>query len=350
MYRSRFHIVFLISPVFLLFSLIDVREKTSAVKPVQEYGIHFYNVENLFDTIDDPKTDDADFLPQGKLQWNAERFNKKLSRITEALNKTGAPLLCLGVAEIENRFVLEELAKHKDLAAFNLAVVHHESPDARGIDVGFCYNRKLMTVVEEKAIPVTIDSIPDFKTRDILYVKGKLKNGEFVHFYVNHWPSRRGGEEGSRFKRNHAAAVLRKDVDRVLAADKLAKIVIMGDLNDYPTNESVSTVLSAGQASAENGELFNLMYGFHGNGKGTYNFKGEWGVLDHLIVSKGLLKSVKKTVLVKKEGFINGYSSLLGDPNPETGVQKPFSTYAGNKYLGGFSDHLSVYLKVSIGK
>jgi predicted extracellular nuclease len=303
----------------------------------------FYNVENLFDTIDDKYTIDEQFLPSAEKQWTSDRYNTKLTQLATVISSFDKKLpVFLGMAEIENKAVIEDLIKTEKLSKGNYGIVHEQSPDKRGIDVGFIYRKDYFKVIEHKNMEVVIADEPDFYTRDILYVKGELKGNDVVHVFLNHWPSRSSGQEKSEYKRLRAATVLRAKVDEVLKDNKDAKIIIMGDFNDYPNNKSITQVLRAkDERKFKNGDLYNMAAGLEKDDKGTYNYKGDWGMLDQLIISEAVFKS--------KEGVTVGYKDckvlqldFMLYTDPKYGDKKPSKTYGGPNYYGGYSDHLPI--------
>jgi len=322
-------------------------------QPGKDYkvaSIGFYNLENLFDTIDSPTTNDADFLPQGRLFWNTEKYVSKMANMSKVITQlatelTPDGLALLGVAEIECKKVLEDLVAQPDLKARNYQIVHYDSPDERGIDCALLYQPKYFQLLDSRAVPVILKNpktgIIDF-TRDILYVRGNF-DGELLHVMVGHWPSRRGGEAGSGWMRAAAAAVCKNLSDSIQALDPNAKIVIMGDLNDDPDNKSLTQVLKARRKADDlkAGELYNPMYDLYKDGNGTLAYKDSWDLFDQIIVSKGLVNKpiggwqlynahvFRKPWLLQTEGAFRGY---------------PFRTFVGDIFINGYSDHLPVYL------
>lgn len=319
------------------------KESKTALKPFHKRAIVSYNVENLFDTIDDPNVIDEEFLPTGKMKWTSERYQVKLDHLAEAitLNLDENPII-IGLVEIENKGVLNDLKSHGRLAKTNYGIAHKDSPDARGIDCGLLYDQDCFKLISMENLPVTIDSIPDFKTRDILYVKGELQGGKIVHLFVNHWPSRRGGEDESEIRRIQAALVARAKVDAILKADPKANIILMGDFNDHPDNKSIHDVLKAKEVTDQNADLLDLFADDHKAGKGTHNFKGQWGVLDHFIISKAIYKGSNGIKLEPNDGIIVYEEKLLF--TQKDGSKKPSTTYGGSNYYGGYSDHLPIRL------
>lgn len=307
-------------------------------------SVVFYNVENLFDTIDSPDTMDEDFTPQGKNNWTGERYAKKLDDLAKVLAAATAPELpaAIGLCEVENRQVVEELMRTGDLRKGRYKVVHRDSPDARGIDVAFAYRPSAMMELHHEAFSYRFDFEPGTTTRDILYIK-MLANADTLHFFVNHWPSRRGGQEASEPKRMIPASIIRQKSDSLMNVDRLARIIIMGDFNDYPDSRTMTEVLRSVPGSGSG--LTNLTYRHHTSGKGTYNYRGEWGMLDQFIVSDGLLNATVGTSVTDTSASIFSPEWIL-HTNAKTGEQSPSRTYGGPNYYGGYSDHLPIVLRL----
>jgi predicted extracellular nuclease len=316
-------------------------EKKIKLKTYHGSSVVFYNVENLFDTIDDANVIDEEFLPSGKLKWTSDRYLKKLDHIVEALllNQPQNPML-IGFVEVENYKVVADVSKTGRLAQTKYQVAHKESPDARGIDCALLYDSERFKPLVIMNLAVQLDSVPNFKTRDILYVKGELAGKKQLHVFVNHWPSRREGEKESEHKRRRAAEVARKKIDEILKDDPKANIVLMGDFNDHPNNASLDQVLKAKPVTDLSADLVNLLYDDHAAGKGTHNFKGQWGVLDQFIVSSALYKG-KKGVAIQGQDAKIVYEEILLFTQKD-GSKKPSTTYGGPNYYGGYSDHLPI--------
>jgi len=298
--------------------------------------IAFYNVENLFDTLDGAN-DDAEFLPAGKNAWNSARYNEKLDHINKVFDNFSNPLF-IGMCEIENATVVRDVMNHS-VKLNNYGLVHYESADARGVDVALIYDSSTMKLVESGYIRFTLPGAEARATRDIVWGKFSYKK-ETIIVMVNHWPSRSGGQEASEPNRLEAAKNARTFIDSLLSENKKAKIVFMGDLNDYPSNK-------APQSVAE--KLTPQITSLSGDFGGTYNYKGEWDVLDHIMVSNGMInkkcKQKKSISLVPNSGEIHAFDFLLEEYK---GQVVPFRTYGGSKYLGGYSDHLPVSIEVSL--
>jgi predicted extracellular nuclease len=304
----------------------------------------FYNVENLFDTKDDPRINDEEFTPSGFKQWDEERYQTKLERITNALSEFQLPPILIGLAEIENRTVLKDLTNKGNFKNTNYGIAHFDSPDRRGIDVALLYDQDAFTLINSTKLRVTMSNNPDFATRDILYVEGELNGGVKTHVFVNHWSSRREGQQETEPKRVASATILRKKVDEILANDADANIIILGDFNDHPTDKSLHNILRAKESGYEaEGDLINLLYDEHTHGEGTSVHLGDWAVIDQIIISQALYDEKSGLGIKGKEAEILREDELLFT-NRSTGEQKPNATYGGNKYYGGYSDHLPVYI------
>jgi len=317
-------------------------------KPEATTGVMFYNLENLFDTIDDPKTDDRIFLPDADRQWNTEKYKTKLSQIARVISEgaEGLPMI-VGLCEVENASVLDDLIAEPALQNGHYKYVHFDSPDERGIDVALLYNDKLFNLKKSSAIKVHLeqnDTI-DF-TRDILAVAGTIRGSdEVLQFFVNHWPSRSEGEMQSAWKRQAAAATLKQAVDSARNALKDPLIIIMGDLNDTPFDVSTATTLGAvpeGTDASTSG-LVNLMANDQQTGLGSYNYKGNWQGLDQIIVSTNLLDGSGLNVNPDHAHWVKQKWMMFEHP---TYGESPNRTYSGTKWYGGFSDHLPVYVRL----
>ncbi len=306
----------------------------------------FYNLENLFDIYDDPDINDADFLPGSRIDWTEQRYQRKLDNLTQVLtsiDETYLPAI-IGVCEVENERVLKDLKKQKKLRRANYKIVHHDSPDERGIDVALLYASFEFKVLEDKAIPVRFPHDPDDRTRDILYVKGVFKEAkkDTVFVFVNHWPSRWGGQEKSEPDRITAARVLRGVVDSIYNHHRNANIILMGDFNDDPDNKSLAEVLNAVEPAEEpeKEQLYNLMFPMLKRGEGTLFYR-DWDVFDQIIVSGALLRKKDGFRLADTQGKAFKADWMLFED--DQGRKRPNRT-AGRSYYGGYSDHLPVYV------
>jgi len=319
-------------------------KKSESLKPLR---VMFYNVENLFDTKDDPKVDDADFLPSAERNWNEERLNTKLNQIAEVINAVGAKGILpdvVGFSEVENRSVLDFLLTRTSLGKLGYSVIHFDSPDKRGIDVALIYRKDRIKPVKFTKYPVIFPGDMDKPTRDILYVKAELPNKSTINILVNHWPSRSGGQAETEPKRIMAAQTAKRLCDSISFNDKAANILLMGDFNDYPDNRSIVETLGAnGDTTSDNSSLYNMMAWQMAEGVGTQQYKGNWGFLDQFIISKSL-KNGSNGVLTYFKNASAYRPDFLVEKNQKYGNWQPKRTYGGPKYLGGYSDHLPVVL------
>jgi len=308
--------------------------------------IGFYNVENLYDTEKDPTIDDNEFLPDGPYQWTPERYQQKLKNLAFVISEMGKEqggVVVLGVCEVENERVLNDLVAQDALKPLNYKVAHHDSPDYRGVDVAFIYQGDRFEFISQKPHTLTIPDNPRFKTRDQLLLVGVLDQTDTLFLIVNHWPSKRGGEARSAPLRMAAAKLTRSIVDSLMNINPNSKIIIMGDLNDNPNAKSITQCLCAkGKISDTKPlDLFNPMIQMYKNGIGSYAYRDAWDLIDQIIVSYGLLNPrpnsykynsaqvFRANFLLTKSGSFQGY---------------PFRTYAGGTYAGGYSDHLPVFI------
>lgn len=321
--------------------------------PRGDYRVMFYNVENLFDLYDDSLTRDDDFTPDGQYFWSERKFYNKVQKISKVIIAVGQWELpeIVGLCEVENLYVLKELIGKTALYNSNYGIIHKESPDGRGIDVAMFYRKDAFTPIQYEAIPVKFP-FDGRTTRDILYVKGWFKSADTVHFFVNHWPSRWGGQAETDRKRIFTASVLRQKTDSIFTSDQTAKVIIMGDFNDYPENTSLKDTLNAlfDYDNPQYGKLYNLAYYIQEEKKlGTHKHKGEWGMLDQLIVSGSVLKNDEHLHCSPENAHVFNAPFLLEKDEKYVGY-KANRMYIGFKYHGGFADHLPVYLDLKTKK
>lgn len=310
----------------------------------QQVHVMFYNVENLFDLSDDSLTRDEEFLPGADRKWNFERFHRKIIRIYQTLVAAGEGEMpaVVGLCEIENREVLEKLVYETPLSRMDYRIIHRDSPDARGVDVALLYRKGLFFPDSSEWLQVPMPS--NETTREILHVEGRLWEQVPVHIYVNHWPSRYGGAGGSAGKRIAAASMLAVSVKEILQSDPLANIIIMGDFNDEPGDESLQALIKIISESRQ-GEmqpLVNLsaktsMADF----EGTIKHQGVWSVFDQILVSGALFEGKNGCCAGQARATVFSFDFLLEPDETYTGF-KPFRTFLGPGYHNGFSDHLPV--------
>lgn len=306
-------------------------------------AVGFYNVENLFDTIDDPNTFDGEYLPDSMRQWNTDKYQTKINNLAKVISSFegfNTPDF-LGLCEVENRKVVEDLVAADAIKAMNYQIVHYESKDARGIDVAGIYNSNKLTLVASGIKRVDLDSFQEI-TRDILWAKFDAKVGnETFYFLVNHWPSRRGGLEESEPKRMQAALTLKMLKDSLLQSDSTANLVILGDFNDEPVNKSITETLGAKSNPNEisNTQVFNAMSELDKQNDGSYCYRGTWNMLDQIMLNKNLVDG-KTWSYNEKTIKINNPEWLRQQDGDYKGY--PLRSFGGRKYLAGYSDHFAV--------
>jgi predicted extracellular nuclease len=305
--------------------------------------IVFYNVQNLFDLTDDPFTNDNAFTPSGDMAWSQERFDIKVHQLADVIHQIGNknPLL-IGLVEIENEAVVKSIASCGKLKESNYKIIHYNSEDSRGIDCALMYDSDKLRNIHQEKLSVDLDNDPDFVTRDILYFKGETIQKEYLHVFVNHWSSRRGGITATEPKRMAAAFVMIKKIEEIKAKDPFAKVLIMGDFNDHPSDKSMTSLL---QIKGQQGPfLTNLMLPMQKLGKGSLVHHREWFIFDQFLVSESLF--APNTLQIEgSEAFVYKNENLLFT-FPD-GSSKPNATYGGSNYYGGYSDHLPIYLKLT---
>lgn len=331
----------------IILMVVGVEDSFAQKKEDKQYQaacIGFYNLENLFDTVDQEIVKDEEFTPEGYKNWNTERYYKKLDNMAYVIEKMGTEVspvgpVLLGVSEVENKSVLEDLAKRPLIESRNYNIVHYNSPDRRGIDVALMYQPKYFKVESSKSFTLKNPEDTSFRSRDQLLVTGELL-GERMHVIVVHWPSRRGGEKRSRPLRIQAAKLAKSIIDSIESAEPGAKVALMGDLNDDPTNVSVSKILQAtGNKNKVAGDyMYNAMSDLFNKGIGTLAYRDNWNLFDQIILTPSLyrndsswryygVKVHNESYLKQAEGRFKGY---------------PFRTYVGANYMGGYSDHFPV--------
>lgn len=331
--------------VFFFLSVFLFSCSTGKYNKKRNITVAFYNVENLFDTVNEPGKNDGEFTPDSEKKWTEERYSKKVNDIAKvlgAINKNELPEI-IGLCEVENRKVLEDLVQTDVLEIGKYEIVHFESPDFRGIDCALLFRPDEFRMLKSSPVQVSFSDEPNYTTRDILYVKGETKNKEEFHIFVNHWPSRIGGNDETEPKRVAVATILKSKIDSVQNENSRANIIVLGDMNDEPSNKSLISVLGAKSPDTENAALINLMFPIYKNKLGSYYYRGNWNMLDNIVVSANLLDN-KGFRCVEKQGAVF-YESWMEYKN-KNGEISPNRTYGGPNYYGGVSDHFPVYFKL----
>lgn len=329
----------MLKPAIILLLVLCVYSGYSQDIP---FRLMFYNVENLFDISDDPHTEDNDFLPGGVMRWNYTRYNKKINSLYKTIIAAGewSPPGIIGLCENENRKVLEDLLTGTNLLKFDYGILHEESPDERGIDVSLLYRKDLVSILFSGYYLPSINGNVVTGTRKVLYAKC-LVGKDTVHIFVNHWPSRRGGVLAGEQNRMAIAAMVRQKVDSIGASFSGSKIIITGDFNCTPDDPVMKRLTSTTVCN-----LINLSEKVSDTGQGTYRFSGTWEVIDQIIVSESLLNCKSGLSADMNSLRIFNPEFLLTD-DPKFPGSRPYSTYSGYRYQGGFSDHLPVLLDLS---
>lgn len=311
--------------------------------------IAFYNVENLFDTKDDSLIFDDDRTPLGKDNWTTERYFRKLGNIAKVISQIGANVTktspdLIGLCEVENKQVLNDLIDQPVLNQKGYGIIHFDSPDERGIDVALLYKKAVFIPSSFESHRLLLFNTEDERdyTRDQLVVGGLL-DLEKIHVIINHWPSRSGGESRSKPNRIAAAQLNKRIMDSLIRLDAHAKIISMGDLNDDPLDESLKKVLKTkgDRKKLPDGELFNPMEKMYRKGIGSLAYRDKWNLFDQIILTPNFIHSKKEAYTFWKAGVFSP-SYLITQKGAYTGY--PFRTYAGGTYTGGYSDHFPVYL------
>lgn len=318
-------------------------------KNVNSFLVVSYNVENLFDTINSPLFEDDEFTPSGTKKWTYERYDKKLKDLTRVILSIPVKELpaLIGLAEIENRGVLEDLTNMRGLRKMEYEIVHEDDQDPRGIECALLYRPDLFKYKSHEYIPIADPVNPEYLYRGILHVHGKGPDGSSLHIFINHWKSRSGSQQETERQRMFSAITLRKQLDMLMARESDFKVIIMGDFNDEPTNRSITNGLSAlnKRRNIEMGDYYNLFYDLHNAaGEGTYNYQGTWNMLDQIIVSYSLLNQERGLTTQFDSGHILKEEWMLYE-SEKYGESLPSATYGGPEYYGGPGDHLPVYVE-----
>lgn len=332
--------------ILFLFLFIE-----SPAQEPQSYSVLFYNTENLFDWKNDSTANDDEFTTDGERRWTYNRFQKKVSNISKALIAASGwdiPVV-IGLCEIENRYVLDQLVSQTLFKSYSFRIIHKDSPDPRGIDVAMLYNSGVFHPVRYEYFPLLNEDGSVRRTREMLYVEGTLGQSDTLYFFINHWPSRFSGLLETKEWRNKAAGLLKQKTDSLFSKNIASKIIIMGDFNDQPGDESIKSFLQteAVNGNSEAGKLYNLSSHWGEYGNGTLRYQSQWFVFDQIIVSGEMLKASKGVSTQTEWAGIANQSFLL-EQDERYGGEKPNRTYDGFQYHGGFSDHLPVKLKLEI--
>lgn len=321
-------------------------------KKYQVFGVAFYNLENLFDTINNNGKYDLEFSPQGDRKWDGAKYWSKLKNMSYSISQmttktTPMGPALIGCSEIENRTVLDDLVKQDAVKAWNLQVIHHDSPDLRGVDVGLLYNPRFFQPINVTNHRLVVPQLPKFKTRDQMCVVGLL-GGCRVGVIVNHWPSRRGGSSESSYLREAAASLCASIADSLLKIDPDMGIIIMGDLNDDPGDRSCAVTLGAKKKADEvkQGGFYNPFWSLLDKGIGSYIYRGSWDLFDQIIINYNLLHGLNGLTFMRGEVLNKEFLKQ------QSGQYKgyPLRTFSSGVWSNGYSDHFptEIFLKKEI--
>ncbi len=341
----------MIKSTILISLFILVTLSAFSQKNVNSLVVVSYNVENLFDTLNSPLFDDDAFTPAGSKKWTSDRYQKKLNDLAMVFDSLPGKELpaVIGLAEIENREVLEDLINTPRMQTKKFKIVHEDGVDPRGIECALIYRPEFFKYISHEYIPIEDSIDPEYLYRAILYVEGEGPGGDTLHIFMNHWKSRSGGMEATERQRILYAHAVRERLDIIFSGEVNPKVIVMGDFNDEPTNRSITHTLSVlnKRQNIQAGELYNLFYDAHNlNREGTYNYRGTWNMLDQIMVSYQLLNQEQGLTTEYDQGKIFSQEWMLYN-NENYGAKLPSSTYGGPNYYGGPSDHLPVYVTFS---
>lgn len=332
--------------IIALFLLVSFAANVFAQNDNRKAIVGFYNLENLFDTINDPNKNDEQFLPDGDYRWTSQRYLAKLDRLSEVINemaKMDGGLVILGVSEVENEQVLLDLCATERLKPYGFKVCHHESPDRRGVDVSFLYNPARFKIIDTAAYPLVVPNQPQFISRDQWLMTGILDNTDTLYVLVNHWPSKSGGEKRSLPGRLAAGTLSRQIANEVMSKHPGAKFILMGDLNDNPNSKAIMECLGTKTKikNVTESDLYNPMWKMYQDGIGSYAYRDSWEMLDNIVIS-GALVSPRPNTYKYNGAFVFRRDFMLTKSGSYAGY--PFRMFAGGVYQGGYSDHLPVYI------
>lgn len=339
----------------LLLLAVGAFATTTLMAQQKPYTVAFYNLENLFDIYNDPETHDDEFTPEGVKQWNEVKYQKKLSNMERVLFDMAAiqreyPIV-IGVSEIENRSVLEDLITQPKLRGANYRICHYDSPDARGVDVAFLYRPDVFKLQGSENIKLVVEELPNFRTRDFVVMWGTIEDEPF-YFLVSHWPSRLGGKEASAFKREACAKQIREIKDSLLRENPATKVVVMGDFNDDATDSSIVETMGAKGKVKElqTGDFFNPFNQMLRAGLGTLAYQDAWNLFDNICITENLVNAEEGKLRLVKGNGMKYWGNIFSRPYmiQQEGQYKgyPLRTFVTNNFQNGYSDHFPVYIYI----
>ena len=353
--------------LLLVFSFVVLLLSPASAQGTKNYVIGFYNLENLFDIYDDPVKNDAEFLPEGKNKWTEVKYQKKLQNMAKVIRNmkedNGLWHTVLGVCEIENRLVLEDLVVEPQIAEANYQIIHYDGPDRRGVDVALLYKPEYFKYIESESIPYTFegssidfvmskDEQEYFKTRDILMVHGTI-DGEHIAVYVAHLPSRAGDKKGSSQLRDRGGEIMYDHAMKMQQKYPGIKIVCMGDMNDNPTDSSMAEYLHGKENihDVTDADFFSPFISLLKAGYGSLAYQGVWSIYDLILVNNALANAPDGGLKISPLGKKGYYGRVYKKPYMTTqkGQYKgyPFRTFSNGSFIGGYSDHYPTYIVIT---
>lgn len=334
---------------FITLAVIVTLSNSCKKKASTSFTFAFYNIENLFDTINDPNINDESFLPDSKVAWTSERYDDKIYNISKVLKSLKQPFFpaVVGLCEVENIDVINDLISHSNINNAGYKIVHKNSPDERGIDVALLYNPDIFHPVKNSFIVPDFDNLDVNATRDILYSKGVVNQKDTIHIFVNHWVSRWGGQEKTEPFRIAIAKHIKRITDSILSITPDANILIAGDLNDNPDDKSIIEYLSAKEVDNEisNDNLYNLSLKLYKSDTVGSLYYKSWDIFDQIIVSGAMLTGDNNLKVTSENETIFKRDWMLYQP--KKGPARPSRTASGGRYYGGYSDHLPVMIDIN---
>ena len=312
-------------------------------KNLEHYTVLFYNTENLFHPDKDSLTKDEEFVPDGIRNWNYYKYWEKVRDVFQVIVSASDefPPAIIGLAEIENYKVMWDISQNTPLVKEPYGIIHHESPDHRGIDIGVLYHKEMVSLIDYQFIPL-VDGTDSLSTREIVYLKCHIQQ-DSLHCFFAHWPSKWGGVKQTEEKRILAGSTLRRKIDSIMSVNKDAKVVIMGDFNDNPDSKSIRRLTEANQSSVG---LQNISRYSPDGLSGTHKYQGIWSIIDQAIVSKAMI-SANTGISCTENSYHIVKPDLLLEEDEKFGGYKPYRTYSGYKYIGGYSDHLPIVVRIN---
>lgn len=338
--------------IYFILLLIIIKQYSMSQDQKNEKIIHLrfmsYNVENLFDTINNAKYNDDDFTPEGRLKWDSPKYKKKLRHTAKVISRVGQwhwPAV-VGLIEVENSNTLNDLVNNKELKKGNYSYLISHGEDTRGINVALLYRPKFVEVIEKHEYPIHFRDNENKKSRNILHAKILLMKSVMLDVLVCHLPSKREGSEASEIFRCEVAGVIKDKCEKIFQDNPDSNILIMGDFNENPDDKALKQSLKTISKSMANDEnnglrLVNIFEDYKLKDIGSYYYKGHWDQLDQMILSESFFNNNSKIQYMNNSAKVYTDDNIVSDN--KNGIKVPIRTFKGNLYTGGYSDHLPIY-------